>query len=203
MWVSETPIVPPALSPGTLKQAARRQPEAQDAWFRADYPCVFRLCLGFLANATAAEELAQDAMIHLLDRLDRWNPNMPYEAWRTTVVLNLCRDHLRRQGTRQRAEGSLRIHPEIHTLPDPQDIAAAREIRTVVTSALAQLPPREREAFVLHDLEHRPTAEIATVMDITPSSVRSLLTLGRRRLRGILGPALAMESRQAQGGSNA
>lgn len=201
--MSETPKAPPAISPGILQQAARRQPEAQDAWFRADYPCVYRLCLGFLANAAAAEELAQDAMIHLLDRLDRWNPTLPYQAWRTTVVLNLCRDHLRRQDARNRAEDLLQIQPVRQPLPDPQDLAAGRELQMVVTHALAQLPPREREAFVLHDLEHRPTSEVAAVMDITPGSVRSLLTLGRRRLRGILGPALAMDYLQARGGPHA
>ncbi|MHC4823266.1 MAG: RNA polymerase sigma factor [Planctomycetota bacterium] len=201
--MSETPNAPPALSSSLLQKAAMRQPEAQDAWFRADYPCVYRLCLGFLAHAAAAEDLAQDAMIHLLDRLDRWNPTLPYEAWRTTVVLNLCRDRLRRQGARQRAEDKLQLHPELHTLPDPQDIASGREVRDVITTALSQLPPREREAFVLRDLEHRPTAEIAEVMAITPGTVRSLLTLARRRLRGILGPALAMGPDSATGGSHA
>jgi RNA polymerase sigma-70 factor, ECF subfamily len=201
--VSKTPPPPSVVSKDLILQAARGQPEAQDSWFRAEHPRVYRLCLGFLADAVAAEDLAQDAMLHLLDRLDRWNSALPYEAWRNTVVLNLCRDDLRKRGVRQRAEDRLKLHPELQVLPDPQDAASGRELRAIITRALAQLPEREREAFVLRDLEHQPTSEIAQVMAITPATVRSLLTLARRRLRGILGPALAMGPRRRAGGYDA
>lgn len=196
---------PPNLAPSTdlIQQAARGKAEAQDSWFRLEFPCVYRLCLGFLADAVLAEDFAQDAMLHLLDRLDRWNPQRPYVAWRTTVVLNLCRDGVRKSGARQRAEDKLKLHPEIHSLPDPSDAAAGKELRDVITQALVQLPPREREAFVMKDLEHHQTSEIAQAMGITSAAVRSLLTLARRRLRGILGPALDMQASRKAGGSHA
>ena len=165
-------------------EAARGDPEAQNAWFRADFPRVYRLCLGFLADAAAAEDLAQDAMIHLLDRLDRWEPTKPYPGWRSTVVLNLCRDRLRRLGARRRAETAMEQRPLPARLPDPQEAAAGRELREAVTAALSQLPPREREAFVLRDLEQQPTAAAAEAMGVAQATVRSLLTLARRRLRG-------------------
>ena len=43
---------------------------------------------------------------------------------------------------------------------------------------------------MLRDLEGRPTDETAASMGVSASSVRSLLTLARRRLRGLLGPRL-------------
>jgi RNA polymerase sigma-70 factor (ECF subfamily) len=141
-------------------------------------------------------------MLHLLDRLNRWNPVRPYGAWRTTVVLNLCRDNLRKRGVRQRAEDKLKLLPDLQQLPNPHDAAAGREVREVVTRALAKLPPREREAFVLRDLEHQETSAVAEAMKITPTTVRSLLTLARRRLRGILGPALAMGPQRHSGASD-
>lgn len=201
--MSDSPTPTSAISPDLIQSAARGQAEAQDSWFRLEFPSVYRLCLGFLADATSAEDFAQDAMLHLLNRLHRWNPQRPYEAWRTTVVLNLCRDGLRKSGVRQRAEDQLKLHPQIHSLPSPQDQASGRELQEVLAKALAQLPPREREAFVMRDLEHHETSAVAEVMDITPATVRSLLTLARRRLRGILGPALAMEPKRSAGGSHA
>ncbi|MCP4093346.1 MAG: sigma-70 family RNA polymerase sigma factor [Planctomycetes bacterium] len=200
--MSERPTPPTAITPDLIHEAARGKPEAQDRWFRADYPCVYRLCLGFLADTVAAEDLAQDAMLHLLDRLDRWNPTRPYAAWRNTVVLNLCRDSHRKSNVRKKAEDKLKLFPDVQHLPDPQDAASAREVRSVITAALAQLPAREREAFVLRDLEQQKTSEVADVMAINPATVRSLLTLARRRLRGILGPALDMDARRCAGGSD-
>ena len=160
---------------------------AIDAWYRAEHPQVWRLCLGLLADATEADDLAQDAMIKLLDSLDRWDPSRPWAGWRNTVVLNLGRDRLRRRATRATHEGAadgaaLFSRP----LPSPSDAAHAAEVREALTRALSGLTPREREAFVLVDLSGLPAAQAAETMDVAEASVRSLLTLARRRLRTLL-----------------
>ena len=79
-----------------LRRAARGEPEAVDRWLREERTPVYRLCLGFLAEPAAAEDAAQDAMLHLLDRLELYDPGRPYAAWRNALVLNLCRDRTRR-----------------------------------------------------------------------------------------------------------
>ena len=161
-----------------------------DGWYRREHPGVFRLCFGFLADYAEAEDLAQDAMLRLLDRLPRWDPQRPYSAWRNTVVLNLCRDHLRSRKVRRRAEQQLAELPARPAGPAPEQAATQAEIRDALHAALGALPPREREAFVLRDLEGQETADAAAAMGVAESSVRSLLTLARRRLRRILEPAL-------------
>ena len=52
------------------------------------------------------------------------------------------------------------------------------------------LSPREREVYVLRDLEGGDTKVVATALGITESSVRSILTLARRRLRHVIGSKL-------------
>src|SRR5262245_62908104 len=102
-----------------LRAVLAGAPEAVDAWFRAEHPEVYRLCFGFLAHAADAEDVAQEAMLHLLDRIDAWDPSRSYRAWRTTLVLNRCRDRLRRVKSRRTAEeGAALARPE-QALPDP------------------------------------------------------------------------------------
>ena len=161
-------------------------PTAIDAWYRAEHPQVWRLCLGVLADAAEAEDLAQDAMLHLLDHLDRWDPRRSWHAWRNTVVVNLCRDRMRRRSTRSTHESAAAAVLQPGPLPSPADAAHASELRVALLAALAALTPREREAFVLVDLQGAPAAQAAEVMDIAEGTVRSLLTLARRRLRGLL-----------------
>ena len=91
--------------PEALALAVRaRDPEALDAWFRAEHPRVWRICFGLLADAAEADDLAQDAMLHLHDHLDAWDSERPYGTWRNAVVANLCRDRLRRLAARRTAE---------------------------------------------------------------------------------------------------
>ena len=173
-----------------LSAVARGEPEAIDRWFRAEHPQVYRLCAGFLADAAEAEDAAQDAMLKLLDTLPRWDRTRPWKAWRNTLVLNLCRDRLRRSDSRAEAEGRAAPLCLPAALPSPEEAAQGAEVREALMAALSALTPREREAFVLYDLEGADAATAAEALGIAESSVRSLLTLARRRLRQLLGPRL-------------
>jgi RNA polymerase sigma-70 factor (ECF subfamily) len=143
-----------------------------------------------LADALDAEEAAQDAMLHLCDRLGNWDQARAYRSWRTTVVANLCRDRLRRRDTRARLEGSAACERPLHTDPNPSAALEARELQALLQRALALLSPREREAFVLRDLEGQSTEAVAGALGIEAASVRSLVTLARRRLRLHMGAQL-------------
>ena len=177
--------------PDDLLGAVRRgEAEAVDTWFRAEHPPVYRLCFGFLADAAEAEDAAQDAMLHLMDNLDAYDPRRSYRSWRNTVVLNLCRSRRRGHEARRRAEDAAAAMRREHILPDPAREAGRDEVREVLRESLAALSPREREVFVLRDLEGQPTAEVAAALAIAEGTVRSLLTLARRRLRRLLGARL-------------
>jgi RNA polymerase sigma-70 factor (ECF subfamily) len=185
---------PPGPDAGLIEAVVAGRAEAIDRWYRMEHPRVWKLCLGFLADADRADDVAQDAMLHLLDKLDRWDDSSRWEPWRTSVVLNFCRDQVRRGGARRRAEeraGELEAaEPERRALPDPADEAARGELRGVIVDALSELSDREREAFVLRELEGLTAAETAGALGIGEGSVRTLLVLARRRLRTLLAPRL-------------
>ena len=192
-------MVPPAPSPPddavrlAVAAVLAGDPAAIDRWFRAEHPQVYRLCLGLVADAAEAEDVAQDAMLQLLDHLGAWDRSRPYRGWRNAVVLNLCRDRLRRLDARRRAhERAAEAFEQTGRglLPDPGDEAARSEVQDLLRETLAGLSPREREAFVLHDLEGHSTDEAAALLGVGASSVRSLLALARRRLRGLLSDRL-------------
>lgn len=198
----------PDPSPALIAAVLAGEAEAIDSWFRAEHPRVWKLCLGFLAERTEADDVAQDAMLHLLDRLGSFDPSggrpgSQYGAWRNAVVLNQCRDRVRRSSARRRAEDRAGAERLPVSLPDPAGEVAGAEFQEVLTAALAELSPREREAFVLCELEAHKTSEAARTLGIGESSVRSLLTLARRRLRGLLAPRLGIGGDLPEGESHA
>ncbi len=195
----------PADRPASPEPAASRDQDSQswvrrlrlgerDAlgpWYTGEYPRVHRLCLGFLGSRADAEDLAQNAMLHLAEQLHHWDVARPYEPWRNRLVVNLCRDHLRQEARRahheqQAAEGA---GPRVLDRPH-QDMEAREELEV----ALAWLAPREREAWVLVDMEGHPAVEAAEQLGLAASSVRASLSLARRKLREVL------TARQNQGG---
>jgi RNA polymerase sigma-70 factor (ECF subfamily) len=178
-------------------------PDAVGRWFEAEHPVVWKLCFGLLADEAEADEAAQDAMTHLHDHLGRWSAHQAYAPWRNAVVTNLCRDRLRRERTRKEKEADAaewRGWPDL--LPDPRGDAHRDELVQLVREALAVLSPREREVFVLRDLEQCPTREVAEALEITESSVRSLLTLARGRLRRLLSPRVSRPLPDIAGGES-
>ncbi|MCP3916329.1 MAG: sigma-70 family RNA polymerase sigma factor [bacterium] len=189
----------PQASETLARAVLRGEPDALEPWLEAEHARVWKLCFGLLASTAEADDLAQDAMLHLTDHLAEWDTKRPYATWRNAVVANLCRDRIRRTAARRRAEAraSERGTDFAARLPDPASAAHGAEVREALAHALTSLPPREREVFVLRDLEGTATKAVADALEITESSVRSLLTLARRRLRRLIGervPGLVPDS---------
>ena len=185
--------------PEDLAGVIAGEPEAIDRWYRRDHPAVWRLAFGLLGERAEADDLAQDAMLQLHDKLRAAEPLRSYRAFRDTLVLNLCRDRMRRRSTRQRAESGAGALRALESAPASSAELEQHDTQRVLRRALDQLPERERAAFVLRELEGHATAHVAAVLEIGESSVRSLLTLARRRLRDLLGERLDPRPQAARG----
>jgi RNA polymerase sigma factor (sigma-70 family) len=130
-----------------------------------------------LGSMTEADDAVQDAWLRLsrADTSDVTN----LRGWLTTVVSRICLDHLRSRKSRR--EESLEVH-----VPDPVitrldiDPEAATEQADAVTLALLvvldALNPRERMAFVLHDMFGVPFDQIGEIVGSTPAAAADLAT---------------------------
>ena len=182
----------PALSdPERLALDLRSGRDVLGAWYEATFPLTQRLCRGFLASGgPEADDVAQEAMLRLVDEIDRWNPTGPFGAWQRTVVLNMCRNYQRASKRRATHEDAAGRERTLTPAPDPSDALAREEARALLEECLEMLPAREREAFVLVDLDGMAPAEAADIMGVAGSTARAALSMARRRLRDALAPRL-------------
>jgi RNA polymerase sigma-70 factor (ECF subfamily) len=137
-----------------------------------------------LGSMTEAEDAVQDAWLRLsrTDTSDVEN----LRGWLTTVVSRLCLDMLRSRKSRR--EESLEVH-----VPDPVvtrlelDPEAAAEQADAVTLALLvvldALNPRERMAFVLHDMFGVPFHQIGEIVGSSTQAATQMASRARRRVR--------------------
>jgi len=150
-----------------------------------------------LGSMSEADDAVQDAWLRLsrADTTDVTN----LRGWLTTVVSRICLDHLRSRKSRR--EESLEVH-----VPDPVitrldvDPEAATEQADAVTLALLvvldALNPRERMAFVLHDMFGVPFDEIGEIVGSTPAAATQMASRARRRVRATPPPAASLATQR-------
>ncbi len=138
---------------------------------------LIRLAYLMLGDRAGAEDAVQDAFCGLYRHWDRLTDQDRALAYVRTAVLNGCRSALRRRAIGRRLS--------VHQPPAASAEAAVlgREERQEVMRAVRRLPGRQREALVLRFYFDLPEREIARLMGLRPSSVRSataraLKTLG-------------------------
>lgn len=156
----------------------REAPADLVAFYEAEYPRLVGALSLLLADRHAAEDIAQEA---LLRACRRWRTVRRLDApgaWVRRVAMNLASSHLRRRGSRRRAEARLEVRP---VPPVEPDLVDAR-----LRAALAALPPHQRAAVILHHVLDRPVAEVAATLGRPVGTVKSDLHHGRRALRHAL-----------------
>ncbi len=132
-------------------------------------------------SASDVEELAADTFVALWNHADKIKPDC-VRAWLGAVARNKAKNLLRQQ----RLESPL----EEDILPlelDPlQSGAERRELHSAVKMAVLQLGWPDREIFLRHYYYFQPVSEIAAVMDMNDSTVKSRLRRGREKLKSTL-----------------
>jgi RNA polymerase sigma factor (sigma-70 family) len=136
-----------------------------------------RLAHVMLGDRPAAEDVVHDAFAGLYRNWQRLQDRARAQAYLRSSVLNGCRTVLRRAGRPA-------VFDVVEHVPAAETALLARAERDAVLAVLRRLPDRQREAIVLRFYLDLTDAEIALVMSVGESTVRStihrgLATVGR------------------------
>jgi len=167
-----------------IERVGRGEAAATRAFVAAKLPRLLGLATRMLRDVVEAEDVAQEAFVRVWRNAGGWQPGRArFDTWLHTVVLNLCRDRLRR---RRATTGDA-----VPDIPDPAPSAEAgliaAERSSAVANAIAALPERQREAILLVHYQDLSGAEAAAALELSVEALESLLARGRRTLRSRLG----------------
>lgn len=135
-----------------------------------------------MGNESDALDATQEALMAIVRGLPRFDGRAAFSTWSYRVATNTCLDELRRR--RRRPEPGL-PDDERSTFDDDTSAPALDErvsARVTIDEAIQTLPLEFRAAVVLRDVCALDYAEIATVLDIPPGTVRSRIARGRALL---------------------
>jgi RNA polymerase sigma-70 factor (ECF subfamily) len=132
-------------------------------------------------NREEARDVAQEALLRAFRSLGSFDMSRSFRNWLFQIAANEARDRYRRARREQAAFDDVAV--KVATGDGPEARHDRREIRTDILRSLAALSPREREVFVLRDLEELDIRETSRVLGCSSLSVRVHLSSARRKLR--------------------
>ena len=154
---------------------------------------LYRVAYSVLRNSADAEDAVQEAFMRVLRHRDTLNEVRDQRVWLIRIVWNIVLDRKRRSKTRPETDDVTEL---ARVLPagglSAEQRAAAAEHHAHVLACVEQLPAKEREVLMLSAFEELNSVEIASVVGITESSVRSRLFRARNLMAGLLNHARSL-----------
>lgn len=130
---------------------------------------LYRVAYTILRNDDACRDALQDAALKAWEKRASLREPRYFRTWVTRILINACHDIQRR---RARMVCMEKIPVQADAPPDPE-----------LAAALEQLPEGLRLPLVLRYAEGMSYAEIAGVLRLSQSTVRSRLRRGKEKLR--------------------
>jgi RNA polymerase sigma-70 factor (ECF subfamily) len=191
----DEPVADPVDDRTLLAAHLAGDPDAFGTLFTRHRDRLWAVALRTTGEPEEAADALQDALVAAFRRAESYRGDAAVTTWLHRIVVNACLDRLRRRkvrladplpddlDARDRAD---RATPVNAATLDPADVTVDHERRATVMAALDTLPPEQRAALVLVDMEGYSVEEAALVLDCAPGTVKSRCSRGRARLVPLL-----------------
>ncbi|MGB7188886.1 MAG: RNA polymerase sigma factor [Acidobacteriaceae bacterium] len=148
---------------------------------------LYRVAYSVMRNSAEAEDAVQEAFLRVLKHREKLAEIRDLRVWLVRITWNVVLDRKRRGKTRPENDDIAdyaRVLPSGDRRAD-EDLISSQE-RSRILLLIDRLPAKERRALLLSAVEELSTAQIASVLKTTESSVRSRIFRARRELATLL-----------------
>jgi len=146
-------------------------------------PHLYRVAYSWCHDAYIADDLAQEALSKALRLHHQLREPEALYAWLFRILNNCWQDHLRKR--RETIEFDENDFAHSST---PEVLVAQQQKVQQVRTAIAQLPPNQRQVVTLVDLEGFSYTEVADILELPIGTVMSRLCRARKVLVDLLVP---------------
>jgi RNA polymerase sigma-70 factor (ECF subfamily) len=169
---------------------------------------IYRLALRITCNIEDAKDVQQGTMLKAYRKLGQFQGRSRFTTWISRIAINEALMCLRKRHSAVYVPLDQATVPAgaIHTRDRFQSVAegperayARRELRVLLTRAIASLRPIYRAVFLLRGVERLSTKQTAKVLHISEGIVKTRIRRARKELRAYLGNALPGHMSPANG----
>ncbi len=159
---------------------------------------IFAVAFGMLKDREEARDVAQEAFVKVFKYLDHFKGDSSFYTWLYRITVNICIDVMRRKGGRtaehvefdetiatDTAEANIgALGTKLGT--NPQKAALRQEMSEKIQAAVAEVPEKHREIWLLREVEGMSYEDISRTLDIPKGTVMSRLFHARLKLQKLL-----------------
>jgi RNA polymerase sigma-70 factor (ECF subfamily) len=168
---------------------------------------LWAVALRTLGDREEAADAVQDALVSAYRAAHTFRGQSAVTTWLHRITVNACLDRARKAASRKTSP--VDDTERMDQLLEPHESASApaerNDLHRQLLEALATLPPDQRAALVLVDMQGYPVAEAARMLDVPTGTIKSRCARGRARLLPLLThlrPENAEGGRETSAGRN-
>lgn len=141
------------------------------------------LARNMLGNPMDAEDAVQEAFLKIQRSIASFRGQSSFVTWTYRILINTCYDARRRRLRKKEFPNE-----EASESPsrEPRAAVSHPSLKMALERALAQLPGRQRDVFLLYEVEGFPHGEIASILKISAGASKNTLFQAKKHLRQVL-----------------
>ncbi|MFF1321645.1 RNA polymerase sigma factor SigM [Streptomyces chartreusis] len=171
-----------------LRRHVEGDPDAFGEIVRRHRDRLWAVALRTLGDREEAADAVQDALVSAYRAAHTFRGQSAVTTWLHRITVNACLDRARKAASRKTSP--VDDTERLEQLLEPHESASApaerNDLHRQLLEALGTLPPDQRAALVLVDMQGYPVAEAARVLDVPTGTVKSRCARGRARLLPLL-----------------
>jgi RNA polymerase sigma-70 factor (ECF subfamily) len=182
-----------------IRACQRGDDKAFDALVTRHRARILGVARGMISDEEDAYDLAQEAFLRAYRSVKKFRGDCSPKTWLTRIVVNSCIDWQRRQKVRRgilvffgKKEDDSPLLEEAAADPaweaDPTQVLEGTKMRDITMKTLADLPAKQRAAFVLRHFEGLDTKQLAEALECAEGTAKVHLFRATERLRVALAP---------------
>jgi RNA polymerase sigma-70 factor (ECF subfamily) len=189
------------LESDVIRRAQQGDADAFATLFHTHKTRVYSLCLRMTKNTAEAEDLTQEAFLHVFRKLAAFRADSALSTWLYRVTVNTVLMHFRKKSLSQVSLDKPVANNQLDK-PVPREFPSVDVCltgcvdRVALSRALAELPEGYRKIFLMHEVDGYEHREIAKFLGCSVGNSKSQLHKARQRIRELLAnPAAAQNNK--------
>jgi len=153
-------------------------------------PDLYRMIFAQVRDYDDTDEILQECLIRVYKHLPTLREVAKFPGWIVRMVVNQCHSHRLKRS--RAALDSIEDMTDASTLEvmwqnphagNPRRALLRKEMMAEINQAISNLPPRQRSAIVLFEVEDLPIREIARLMNCSEGAVKFNIHQARKKLK--------------------